>query len=265
MKVIFNDPSKVNPPSIQPLVEGSKLQQMLSIDLCEEERMHYLYTLKGFPTLFIGSYHKITGISAVQHHINLKERNKPVVQRLRWLGVIQQDALLSEVRKLLQAGFIYLVEDSKWVSPMVVTPKKNGKWWVCVDYKPLDAATKGDHFPLPFQDEILNEVVGYECYTVCDDYSGYFQIRIAEEDQRRTTFVKPWGCFAYRVMPFSLTNAPATFQRYVTVTHAFQPFFDKSIRVFIDDFCIYSSQCTPIPLVKCIPCILIKSPPAFAL
>ncbi|MCO5569099.1 hypothetical protein L7F22_022806 [Adiantum nelumboides] len=155
--------------------------------------------------------------TVVQHHINLKEGIKPTVQRLRRLRVIQQDALLSEV-----------------------TPKKNGKWRVCVDYKPLNAATKRDHFPLTFQDVILNEVAGYECYTMCDGYSGYFQIRIAEEDQKKTTFVTPWGCFAYRVMPFGLTNAPATFQRYVT--YVFQPLFGKSIRVFIDGFCIYSSH-----------------------
>ncbi|RYA37973.1 hypothetical protein DD606_26130, partial [Enterobacter cloacae complex sp. GF14B] len=89
-------------------------------------------------------------------------------------------------------------------------------------------------------DEILNEVADFECYTVCDGYSGYFQIRIALEDQLKTTFITPWGCFAYRVMPFGLTNAPATFQRYVT--YVFQPFFGTSIRVFIDDFCIYSSR-----------------------
>ncbi|MCO5569091.1 hypothetical protein L7F22_022798 [Adiantum nelumboides] len=193
--------------------------------------------LEGYPRLFIDGYDQITGV--VQHHIKLKDGAKPVVQRLRRLGVIQQDALLSEVRKLLNAGFIYPIEDSKWVSPIVVTPKKNGKWQVCVDYKPLNAATKRDHFPLPFKDEILNEVVGYERYTVCDGYSGYFQIKIAEEDKKKTTFVTPWGCFAYRVMPFGLTNAPATFQRFVA--HVFQLFFGKSIRVFIDDFCIYSS------------------------
>ena len=78
---------------------------------------------------------------------------------------------MAEVKKLSDAGFIYPVEDSEWVSPVVVTPKKNGKWRVCVDYKPLNAAMKRDHFPLPFQDEILNEVAGYERYTVCDGYS----------------------------------------------------------------------------------------------
>ena len=117
------------------------------------------------------------------------------------------------MKKLTNAGFIYPVEDSKWVSPVVVTPKKNGKWWVCVDYKPLNTTTKRYHFPLPFQEEILNEVAGHERYTVCDGYLGYFQISIVEEDQKKTTFITPWGCFSYRVMPFGFTNAPVTFQR----------------------------------------------------
>ena len=179
------------PSNTQPLVEESKLLRMLSGELSDKERKDYVSLLANFTTLFIDEYDKITGITAVQHHIKLKEGSKPVVQKLRRLGVIQQDALLKEVRRLLQAGFIYPVEDSEWVSPVVVTPKKNGKWRVCVDYKPLNAATKRDHFPLPFQDEILNEVAGYECYTVCDGYSGYFQISIAEEDQRKTTFITP--------------------------------------------------------------------------
>ena len=58
------------------------------------------------------------------------------------------------------------MEDSKWVSPVVVTPKNSGKWRICKDYKPLNAATKRDHFPLPFQDKILYEVAGHERYTV---------------------------------------------------------------------------------------------------
>ncbi|MCO5570631.1 hypothetical protein L7F22_024358 [Adiantum nelumboides] len=128
----------------------------------------------------------------------------------------------------------------EWVSPVVVTPKKNGKWRVCVDYKPLNAATKRDHFPLPFQDEILNEVAGHERYIVCDGYSGYYQIRIVEEDQHKTTFITPWGCFAFRVMPFGLTNAPSTFTRFTSFI--FQPFFGKSIRVFLDDFRTYSDR-----------------------
>ncbi|MCO5548479.1 hypothetical protein L7F22_001938 [Adiantum nelumboides] len=144
------------------MVEEGKLAKMLAKDLTQEERQAYLTMLEGYPKLFIDGYDQITGVFVVQHHINLKDGAKPVVQQLQRLGVIQQDALLSEVRKLLNAGFIYPIENSEWVSPVVVTPKKNGKWRVRVDYKPLNAATKWDHFPLPFQDEILNKVARYE-------------------------------------------------------------------------------------------------------
>ena len=153
-----------------------KIKGMLGDDLTKEEEESYINMLKRYDGLFINDYSQIKGVDIIQHHIELKEEAKPVAQKLRRLGAIQQEALLAEVNKLLKAGFIYPVTNSEWVSPVVVTPKKNGKWRVCVDYKPLNAATKRDHFPLPFQDEILNEVAGYERYTVCDGYSGYFQI-----------------------------------------------------------------------------------------
>ena len=141
---------------------------MIAKDLSAEEREGFKVMLRKHPSLFISDYPKISGVTAVQHQINLKPNMKPVAQKLRRLGKIQQEALLAEVKKLSSAGFIYPVEDLEWVSPVVVTPKKNGKWQICVDYKPLNAATKRDHFPLPFQDEILNEVAGHERYMVCD-------------------------------------------------------------------------------------------------
>ncbi|MCO5611833.1 hypothetical protein L7F22_066092 [Adiantum nelumboides] len=223
----------------EPMME-ERLRKMLSKDLTKEEEEDYINMFKRYPHLFITDYSMIKGVDVIQHHIDLKPDAKPVAQKLRRLGVVQQEALLSEVNKLLNAGFIYPITNSEWVSPVVVTPKKNGKWRVCVDYKPLNATTKRDHFPLPFQDEILNEVAGHERYTVCDGYSCYYQIRIAEEDQHKTTFITPWGCFAFRVMPFGLTNAPSTFTRFTSFI--FQPFFEKSIRVFLDDFCTYSDR-----------------------
>ena len=147
---------------------------MTTKDLSAEERESFKVMLRKHPSLFISEYSKISGVTTVQHQINLKPNMKSVAQRLQRLGKIQQEALLEEVKKLTKAGFIYPVEDSEWVSLVVVTPKKNGKWWVCVDYKPLNVAMKRDHFPLPFQDEILNEVAGHKSYTVCDSDCGYF-------------------------------------------------------------------------------------------
>ncbi|KAH9319034.1 hypothetical protein KI387_020803 [Taxus chinensis] len=104
----------------------------------------------------------------------------------------------------------------------------------------LNKATKKDHYPLPFSDQILDEVAGQECYSFADGYSGYNQVHIAEKDQLNTTFTTPWGTFAYRVMPFGLYNAPTTFQR--LMNRVFEPYIGTFIRVFLDDFCIYESK-----------------------
>ena len=122
--------------------------------------------------------------------------------------------LKEELNKLLKAGLICLVEHSDWAYPVVIIRKHTGGWRVCVDYKPLNAATKSNHYPLPFVNDILDEVAGYESYNVCDGYSGYFQIAIAEEDQIKTTFITPWGCFHYKVIPFGLKNAPSWYQEH---------------------------------------------------
>ena len=127
-----------------------------------------------FPKLFATGYTDLRGAKEVEHHIVLKEEAKPKVQRLRRLGNIKREVVHEEVTKLLEAGFIYPIKESEWVSPVVITPKKNGKLRVCVDYKPLNAATKRDHYPLPFEDEILNQVIGYERYSIMDGFSGYF-------------------------------------------------------------------------------------------
>ena len=82
--------------------------------------------------------------------------------------------------------------------------------------------TKKDHFPLPFTDQVLDRVVGHQFYSFLDGFSGYNQIQIHPTDQPKTTFTTEWGTFAYRVMPFGLCNAPATFQQVMIA--AFQDF-----------------------------------------
>ena len=171
------DLALAQPASSEEGASESQLQSMLSKDLADEEWQVYIEVLRRHSSLFISDYEHITGVSIIQHHIRLNNGSKAVAQKLRRLGVVQQDALIKEMQKLLRAGFIYPKEDSEWVSPVVVTPKKNGKWRVCVDYKPLNAATKRDHFPLSFQDEILNEVARHERYTVCDVFSNPNSIR----------------------------------------------------------------------------------------
>ena len=96
---------------------------------------------------------------------------------------------------------------------MVPVLKKQGTIHVCTDLCDLNKACPKDNFPTPFIDQIINECAGHEMLSFMDGFSGYNQIVIRLADQLKTTFISPWGTFAYRVMPFGLKNVGATFQR----------------------------------------------------
>ena len=141
-----------------------------------------------------------------------------------------KEVVRKEVLKWLDTRVIYPISDSAWVSPVQVVPKKGRTtiirtennvllpsrtvtgWRICIDYRKLNKATRKDHFPLPFLDQMLDRLAGHEYYCFLDGYSGYNQISIAPEDQKKTTFTCPYGTFAFRRMPFGLCNAPGTFQ-----------------------------------------------------
>jgi hypothetical protein len=127
-----------------------------------------------------------------------------------------REVVKKEVLKLLNAGVIYPVSNSERVSPVQVVPKKGGmtviyneknelipqrtvtSWWMCIDYRKLDKDTWKDHFPLPFNDEMLERLANHSFFCYLDGYSGYHQILIHPDDQSKTTFTCPYGTFAYR-------------------------------------------------------------------
>ena len=86
------------------------------------------------------------------HHIYIEKYARPIRQPQRRLNPHLKDIVKSELQKLLDVNFIYPIPNSKWISPLVVVPKKNRKWRICVDYRELNKATQKDHFPLPFID-----------------------------------------------------------------------------------------------------------------
>ncbi|GJZ81741.1 reverse transcriptase domain-containing protein [Tanacetum coccineum] len=113
-------------------------------------------------------------------------------------------------------------------------------WRVCIDYRKLNEATRKDHFPLPFMDQMLERLAGNQYYCFLDGFSGYFQILIDPKDQEKTTFTCPYGTFAYRRMPFGLCNAPGTFQRCMMAI--FHDMIEKTMEVFMDDFSVFGDS-----------------------
>ncbi|GJZ23170.1 reverse transcriptase domain-containing protein [Tanacetum coccineum] len=188
----------------------------------------------------------------------MEEDYKPAVQHQRRVNHKIHDVIKKEVEKLLDAGLIYPISDSPWVSPVHCVPKKGGftviendeneliltrlvtGWRVCIDYRKLNEATRKDHFPLPFMDQMLERLAGNEYYCFLDGFSGYIQIPIDPHDQEKTTFTCPYGTFAYRRMPFGLCNAPGTFQRCMMAI--FHDMIEKTMEVFMDDFLVFGNS-----------------------
>nr|GFB18943.1 reverse transcriptase domain-containing protein [Tanacetum cinerariifolium] len=113
-------------------------------------------------------------------------------------------------------------------------------WRVCIDYMKLNEATRNDHFPLPFMDQMLERLAGNEYYCFLDGFLGYFQIPMDPKDQEKTTFTCPYGTFAYKRMPFGLCIAPGTFQRCMMAI--FHDMIKKTMEVFMDDFSVFGNS-----------------------
>ena len=109
------------------------------------------------------------------------------------------------------------------------------EWRICIYYRKLNKATRKDHFPLPFLDQMLDRLAGHEYYYFLDGYSGYNQIAIAIEDQEKTTFTCLYDTFAFRRMP-----SPDTFQ--CCMMTIFSDMVEKTIEVFMDDFSVLGSS-----------------------
>ncbi|GJX70182.1 reverse transcriptase domain-containing protein [Tanacetum coccineum] len=215
-------------------LEGTyKLPVIIAKDLKEDEKARLLKVLKSHKCAIAWKISDIKGIDPqfCTHKILMEDDTKPAIQHQRRVNPKIHEVIKKEVIKILDAGLIYPISGSPWVSPVHCVPKKGGitvienddneliptrlvtGWRVCIDYQKLNDATRKDHFPLPFMDQMLERLAGNEYYCFLDGFSGYFQIPIDPQDQEKTTFTCPYGTFAYRRMPFGLCNAPGTFQR----------------------------------------------------
>nr|GEW25834.1 reverse transcriptase domain-containing protein [Tanacetum cinerariifolium] len=250
------------PPHLEyAFLEGDdKLPVNITKDLSVEEKTALITVLKSHKRPIAWKLSDIKGIDPefCTHKILMKKDFEPEFQHQRRVNPKIYDVIKQEVLKLLDAGLIYPISDSPWVSPVHCVPKKGGftvveneeneliltrlvtGWRVCINYHKLNEATRKDQFPLPFMDQMLERLARNQYYCFLDGFSGYFQILIDSKDQEKTTFTCPYRTFAYRRMPFGLCNAPSTFQRCMMAI--FHDMIEKTMEVFMDDFLVFGNS-----------------------
>ena len=204
LKYAFLEPEKRKP-------------NIISVALTESEEQKLLEILRKYKEVIAWSIEDLKGISPsiCMHKILLNDNAKTSIEHQQRLNPMMKEVVIKEVLKWLNSGFIYVISDSSWVSPVHVVPKKGGftvirnekneliptrtvtGWRVCIAYRKLNTAIRKEHFPLPFIDQMMDRLTGHPHFFFLDGYSGYNQIVIAPEDQEKTTFTCPFGTFFF--------------------------------------------------------------------
>ena len=258
-KIILQSPTREKPKTPGISYDGPKDAKKVDITKPREEPrlvwiaidltpVMLISTLKENKDVFTWSYKDLKGVDSntCQHTIPMCEDAKPMKQRPYTYNDNFARKIKEEIDKLLEAEFIYEIKHTKWVSPIVIVPKNNGKLRVCVNLKTVNATTVQDHYPLPIIYHVLEHVAGKKAYSFLDGFSGYSfldgfsgynHVTFKDEDQHKTAFSIEWGIFTYRIMPFGLTNALATFQR--LMSHAFKEYLRAFLEIFMDDLCVH--------------------------
>nr|GEY93437.1 reverse transcriptase domain-containing protein [Tanacetum cinerariifolium] len=228
------------PPHLEyAFLEGDdKLLAIIVKDLSMEEKTTLITILKSHKRAIAWKLFDIKGIDPefCTHKILMKEDFEPSVQLQRRVNPKIHDVIKQEVLKLLDAGLIYPISDSPWVSPVQRVSKKDG--FTVVEIK------ENELIPTRLSRVGVSastiRLAGNQYYCFLDGFSGYFQIPIDLKDLEKTTFTCPYGTFAYRRMPFGLCNAPGTFQRCMVAI--FHDRIEKTMEVFMDDFLVFGNS-----------------------
>ena len=188
--------------------------------------------------VFVWSHEDMPGINLliIVHRLNVSPAASPIRQK-KWVFAQERDkAIAEEVRKLLEAVFIREVYYPDWLANVVMVKQPNGKWRMCVNFTDLNRACSKDSYPLPRIDTLVDSTARHELLSFMDAFSGYNQIKMKEDDQEKTSFVTNQGLFYYKVMPFGLKNAGATYQRLMNKMFAHQ--LGRNIQVYVDDMLV---------------------------
>ena len=177
----------------------------------QEQKEEFFALLLEYEDIFAMSSSDLGQTSKLNHHISTGSAT-PIRQAVRRIPPHRRTEVKSLINSMLEDEVIQ-PSTSPWASPIVLVRKKDNSYRFCVDYRKLNEVTHKDAYPLPRIDDTLNTLAGSKWFSTLDLLSGYWQVEVAEEDRAKTAFCTTEGLFEFRVMPFGLCNAPATFQR----------------------------------------------------
>jgi hypothetical protein len=223
-------------------VRGPGERVKIGSQLPERLKEEIISFLRGNRDVFAWNHEDMPGIdpSIIVHRLNADPSFRPVRQKRRTFAPERNQAVADEVSKLLAAGFVREVNYPEWLANVVLVRKSNNKWRMCVDFTDLNKACPKDSFPLPRIDLLVNSTSGHQLLSFMDAFSGYNQIQMAEEDQEKTSFITDRGLYCYKVMPFGLKNAGATYQR--LVNRMFEKQMGRNVEVYVDDMLVKSVE-----------------------
>ena len=167
--------------------------------------------LSRYASVFSSGPNDLGRTDLIKHHIDTQGAN-PIRQQPRRLPLSVREEAQQSIAAMLDQNVIE-PSSSPWASPVVLVKKKGGGTRFCVDYRKLNSVTRKDSYPLPRIDETLEALAGSEWFSTLDLVSGYWQIELDEESKEKTAFSTQRGLWQFKVMPFGLCNAPATFER----------------------------------------------------
>ncbi len=159
----------------------------------------------------------------------------PIKQHPYRVGPFKQVHMNEEIKYMKDNGIIE-ESNSDWSSPCILVPKSDSSFRFCTDFRKVNLVSKSDTFPLPRIDDCIDHIGQAKFVTTFDLLKGYWQVPLTPRAKQISTFVTPQGLFQYKVLPFGLKNAPATFQRLMNKVIRGLP----NTEVYIDDIVLFN-------------------------
>jgi transposase InsO family protein len=193
------------PEHLQPLIDN------VSGELTDSEKKKLACLILEYTSIFIGPDKEMGHTDLTKHRIDT-DNAKPIKLPPHRMSMKEKVIVDELVNDMLEKGVVE-PSTSPWAAPVVLAWKKDGTPRFCVDYRKCNEVTRKDAYPLPRIDDTIDALAGSQWFCTMDLASGYWQVAMAEEDKEKTAFVTRKGLFHFNVMPFSLCNAPSTFER----------------------------------------------------